>query len=181
MTQIERLVHEGLFFGYRVRTFKTEQQLQQERRSGSLVNSSVSQKNQKSIACDKFPQDRVQEVIGEEIQRVSGFVADQTTPHITSSCIYKAKKGGSDARSVLILYRELENKEVAQKNLEAIKQSKRGEAIKNLADGAYFNTQANQLTLLNKNTLITITVPNNDAKKVSTKDLARNIANIALN
>lgn len=179
VTQAERFITQGTLLGYQVREVKTKQQIIQQNRSGTLLNAEKTAENQKSRACEKFPQEKVKKVAGGDVERVSGFVADRTEPTVTSTCIYRTKDGDRNSQSVLILYRELEDEAAAKKTLDALKQSKDGEDITGLGDAAYFNTHANQLSVQKGKELFTITVPNASKDKKS-KDIAIGTVKIAL-
>lgn len=175
-SQLERLHSQGTIFGYKVRTVKTSSAKARQKNSGSVVNAKVSDKNEKSVACDTFPVDKVSRIVGAEVERVSGFAKDQTDPYLISNCIYVAK--GSDSRrlSTSMLLRDMRDVETSKKTFTSISGSRKGEEIKGLGDSAYFSTSSNQLTVRKDKRLITVTVTGSD----NTKDMAVQISKLAL-
>lgn len=179
-TQVERFIRVGTILGYQVRTIEADKSTELKNRSGSIVNGKVAEENQKSIACEKFPADRVAKVLESEVERISGFVPDRTTPVLTSSCIYRTKGKTKDARTVAILYREQKDDDAAKKTISSLRNAKNGEDVKKLGDEAFFNINANQLTVRSKNRLITVTTPTTEGAKLSSKAAATEIAKIGL-
>ena len=57
ISQFERLLSQGTIFGYKVMDTKSKSSSARKNKSGSVVGGQVSKDNQKSIACDKFPED----------------------------------------------------------------------------------------------------------------------------
>lgn len=173
--QIERVIRKGTFLGFEVRSVKTAQVKRLQSQSGSFLDANVSKENQKSASCESFPQAKVSQVLGVDVERVSGFIPDRTEPIKTSSCLYRTKVDKADATTISFLIRELKDEAVAKKNLEGLRQ-KSGETIKKLGDDAYFNTSTNQLTVRQGKKLTTITAPGKFSKKDNktvTVELAR--------
>jgi len=179
-SQVERFINNGTVFGYEVRTVKSQETRSRQNRSGSILGGDVSKDNQKSIACDTFPADRVSKVLKTDVERISGFVPDRAQPTLVSSCIYRTKGDVKDRRAISILLREQKDEVIAQKMIVSLKQATKGEDVKGLGDEAYFNTSANQLTVRKGKRLITVTVPRTQTSAQDSKTTAVEIAKIGL-
>lgn len=178
ISQIERFVTQGTLLGYQVRSVQSEASKLQQNRSGSLINGKVSKENQKSIACDTFPASEVQKKLKQDVERISGFVADRSDPYLISSCIYRTK-AGDNKRTIALLVREQKDKQVAQKTLQTLKAGSKGDVVKGVGDEAFFNTSANQLTVRVDKKIFTVTVPRVNESE-DNKSLAVDIVKIAL-
>lgn len=179
-TQIERFINKGTILGYGVRDVKSKQAKARQNKSGSIIGGTVSKENQKSIACDTFPANKVSEVLQSEVDRISGFVPDKTEPNIVSSCIYRTKGAAAGIRTVSILLREQKDSSTAQRTLATLRDGGKGEEVKGVGDEAYFNTGANQLTVRRDKRLITVTVPGSEDSKQDSKTTAVAIAKLGL-
>lgn len=180
ISQVERFVRVGTIFGYSARTLKSSQIDPGPNRSGTILGGSVSKNNQKSIACDLFPEDKMKSVLKEDLERISGFVPDKIGEVTTSSCIYRTKGGASSRRTISLLYREQKDEGTAKKILVALRKPNKGSDVSKLGDEAYFNESANQLTVRVNKKLYTITVPEVESAKSTSKDIAIEIAKIAV-
>jgi hypothetical protein len=181
ISQLERLSSEGTLFGYKVKDVSSKKNAESRgSESGSLVGSSVSKDNKDSLACNSFPADKVSKIIGSEVERISGFVADRTEPYLISSCIYRSKDGSNQKRTVAILMREQKDDESAKKTFAALSKSQSGEEVKKIGDQAYFNNNANQLTVRVGKKLYTITATAKDSSKDKNKEVAIEVVKIVL-
>ena len=131
-SQVERFLNKGTILGFQVRTVKSQASKARQNRSGSIIGGTVSKENQKSIACDTFPADKVAKIVESEVERISGFVPDRTEPQLVSSCIYRTKGDAKNNRSISILLREQKDESAAKKTLAAFRDTKKGEEVKNL-------------------------------------------------
>lgn len=178
LSQLERVVRVGTFFGFQVREVNSSRVTSRQNKSGSILGAEVAKKNQKSVACDTVPADKVSSILKQDVERLGGIMADKTKPYLTSSCIYRAK---NDKRTVSILLRDMKDEEVAKKTITTIKSgNKDGEDIDQLGDEAFFNKSANQLTVRKGKRLITVTVPNVEGSEKDSKTIATDISKLAL-
>lgn len=178
VTQFERLVTQGTILGYQVRKVQSPVAASNQNRSGSILGGAVAKENEKSIACDTFPAQKVAQVLKQDVERISGFVADKTDPYVISSCIYRTKDAATK-RTVALLVRELKDKQTAQKTLETLRAGSKGAVVKGVGDEAYFNTNANQLTVRVQKKVYTVTVPRVKDSE-DNKSIAVDIVKIAL-
>ncbi len=177
-SQVERFISHGTILGYQLRKMESQAAKSNQNMSGSILGATVSKTNQKSIACDTFPANKVSQKLKQDVERVSGFVADKTDPYIISSCIYRTKDAAKK-RTVALLIREQKDKQAAQKTLQTLKSGAKGEVIKGVGDEAFFNVNANQLTVRTGKKLFTVTVPRTENSE-DNKAIAIDIVKIAV-
>lgn len=181
ISQLERLSSEGTLFGYKVKDVSSKEESKTRRsNSGSLVGGSPSKDNKESIACNTFPADKISKIINSEVERISGFVEDRTEPSLISSCIYRSKQDEEQRRTIAIVMREQKDEENTKKTFTAITKAQNGEEVKDLGDQAYFNNNANQLTVRVGKKLYTITATAQGSSSVENKELATDVVKIVL-
>lgn len=181
ISQLERFTSEGTIFGYKVKDVSSQKEATSRRdNSGSLANGSVSKDNEKSIACDTFPIDKVSGLVGSDMERISGFIADKFDPILISSCIYRTKDDSDTKRTVSILLREQKNDDSAKKTFTALSNPKSGDKADGIGDQAYFNKNSNQLTVRKGKKLFTITASGGKSSKDENKNLAISVIKIVL-
>lgn len=174
--QIERLVSKGTFFGYKLRSASSKTATQQREQSGSILGGKNA-KNKDAVACKTFTEQKVGEAIGSKVTLLGSLVPDRNKPNLVSNCLYKIEGAdGKSTKTVSILVRDLSSVELAQKTVKSLKSDEKGKDITGLADEAYFNTSANQLTVRKGKRLVTVTVPKSQSDQSDNKDTAIAIA-----
>lgn len=178
LSQVERVIRVGTFFGFQVREVKNSRVVSRQNKSGTIIGADAAKKNQKSIACDAIPADKISTILNQDVERLGGIMPDKTKPYLTSSCIYRAK---NDKRIISVLIRDMKDEEVAKKTIATIKSgNKDGEEVSQVGDEAFFNKGANQLTVRKGKRLITVTVPSVEGSDKDSKTIAIEISKSAL-
>lgn len=180
LSQLERVVRVGTIFGFQVREVKDSRVTSRQNKSGTILGADVAKKNQKSVACDIFSEEKIKEAVNTSVKKVGSFVPDRKDPYLSSSCVYTFSDKEQPFRSINILYRKMADAQVAQKTMKAFESIEKIETVQDLGDQAFYNKNTNQLTVRKGEILITVTIPKNSQANADSKTPAIAIAKISL-
>lgn len=131
--------------------------------NGKLKSTAGLSDGTNSAACKIFADEDLSKIFSANLEKKQGFVDSDANNIKTSSCIFIEKEPKNDL-VVSVLLREYKAENNSKKALEALKQNYSGEKkeLKLNKDDYFFNVQSNQLTVLSRSRLMTITINTKD-------------------
>jgi hypothetical protein len=162
---IERLITQGTFLGYQVRSenksiFTTDQV-------------------QESRVCELASEALAEDIFEAPVKRIATNLADVSEPIFMSICTYQTKT--SPARTATLVLREYADTIQIESQLEAFKRRAGQKRIEGLADEAYYVASSKQLMVRKGTSLITVTVSEpNQSSKVGSEEAASSFARLLI-
>jgi hypothetical protein len=177
-SQLERFVTHGTVFGYQLRrvghTTVSSTIVSQSASSGIAATSGVH--NQ---ACQKVTKQDVASVLGGQVAAGQGMVSDRTTPYLLSNCAYTAT-ASSVTQTVAIVYRQYASDQAAKQVYSALAQRDANSPVHGVGQQAFFVSTTNQLTALDHQKLVVITITGKAKSTATLQAQATRLATISL-
>lgn len=162
ITQIERFITQGLLLGYQVR-------------QKPLIANTPSKRMQlsaeKSRVCQKLNTKTVQRLINQPVEVTAGFSSFTSGDNEFSSCAYRTTDKNKPTRNISV--GERVNKKNADQALEKVHKNN-GEDVDIAGKKAVWQAKSGQLTIVQEETVYTITVSGGDQS--SKKQIAVQVA-----
>jgi hypothetical protein len=133
--------------------------------NGKLKSTSGLSDGTNSAACNLFNDEDLNKIFSIELIKKQGFIDSETDQLKSSSCILIEKEPKNEL-VVSMLLRDYSSEDDSKKALKGLKDNYSGEMkeLKLGKDDYFYNVQSNQLTVLNRAKLITITINTEDSK-----------------